>query len=220
VFGQAQFDFGPPSRQLAKSTSFDRYPIHWGAADIRISMRLTWPALPRLWSFDHGADALRVEGLAAFIAIACIFQPGADFSVAQAAGLALRPPKATRFGNHLRPQLSMRFPATDLFAGLLALAFSGATQLGDQAPLFVLHEGAGDLAHHYAAQVVAVGQIIARSRKQANAALGQQRDAQFLHDQVTRETASVLDENCGDTVASRAKPSRPSIGSAPLTAAS
>jgi len=44
-----------------------------------------------------------------------------------------------------------------ILAGLLALAFTGAAQLGDQTPLFVLHKGASNLPHHLAAEIVAIG---------------------------------------------------------------
>jgi hypothetical protein len=44
-----------------------------------------------------------------------------------------------------------------LLAGLLALAFARAAQLGDEPALFILHEGAEDPAHHLAAEIVAVG---------------------------------------------------------------
>jgi hypothetical protein len=60
-----------------------------------------------MWSFDHGADTPWVEGLTALVAVAAVLQPGADFTVAEASGFALRPPKATRFGDHLRPQLGV-----------------------------------------------------------------------------------------------------------------
>src|SRR5262245_23043745 len=43
--------------------------------------------------------------------------------------------------------------------------------------------------------------IIARSRQQANAALGQQGDTQLLHDQVAGKAAGVLDDDGADTVA-------------------
>ena len=85
---------------------------------------------------DRGRACASNYLIATLIAVTCVLQPGADFTVAQAAGFAFRPPKATRFGNHLRPQLSMRFPATDLFAGLLALAFPRTARFGNQAPLF------------------------------------------------------------------------------------
>src|SRR5262245_38887939 len=38
--------------------------------------------MPRLWSFDHCTDALRVEGPAALVHIPGGFQPGADLAVA------------------------------------------------------------------------------------------------------------------------------------------
>jgi len=65
------------------------------------------PALPRLRSVDHGADALWIKRPATFVAVAGIIQLDADFAVTQAAGFAFRSPKATRFRNHLWPRLSV-----------------------------------------------------------------------------------------------------------------
>src|SRR5262245_48128084 len=70
-------------------------PGSWVSADIRKSMCVASSALPRLRSLDHCAGAVRVEGLAALVAAAGIFEPGADFMIAQAAGFAFRSPKAT-----------------------------------------------------------------------------------------------------------------------------
>jgi hypothetical protein len=52
---------------------------------------------PRLRSFDHCSNRLRVEWLAVLVAVTGIFQPGADFPIAEAAGFAFRPPEATGF---------------------------------------------------------------------------------------------------------------------------
>ena len=43
----------------------------------------------------------------------------------------------------------------------------GSPQFGEQASLFILHEVAGDPAPHFAAEVVAVGQIVARGKSHA-----------------------------------------------------
>jgi hypothetical protein len=84
-------------------------------------------------------------------------------------------------------------PTSDLLAGFLALTVPGAGQVGDRTALLVFYEGAGDLAHHFAAQVVAIGQIITRGGRKPNALLSQQRNAQLLHDQVSGKAAGVLD---------------------------
>jgi hypothetical protein len=64
-------------------------------------------AAPRLRSFDHCSNRLRVERLPALVAVARIFQSSGDFALAQATGLAFYPSKATRFGDDLRPQLGV-----------------------------------------------------------------------------------------------------------------
>ena len=58
------------------------------------------PALPWLWPFDHSANALRIEWLAALVVIAGIFEPDADLTVTEAPGFTLQPTKSTPFGNH------------------------------------------------------------------------------------------------------------------------
>jgi len=40
-----------------------------------------------------------------------------------------------------------------------------ATNLVTRRPFSYLHEDAGDLAHHHAAEVIAIGQIIAQGRR-------------------------------------------------------
>ena len=86
-------------------------PVPEVSADIRKSPCVASSALPPLWSFDHCAHTLWIERLAARVAIARLFEPGADLTVAQSAGFAFRPSKATRFRNHLWPQLSVSPPA-------------------------------------------------------------------------------------------------------------
>ena len=44
---------------------------------------------------------------APLIAVAGIFQPGADIAVPEASGFALQSPKATRFSKHLRPHFDV-----------------------------------------------------------------------------------------------------------------
>jgi hypothetical protein len=65
----------------------------------------------------------------------------------------------------------------------------------------VLHESAGDLSHHFAAEIVAVGQVIARGGHKDNAALGQQGDAQLLHDELAGKPAGVFDYDGADAIA-------------------
>jgi hypothetical protein len=55
----------------------DRHLVGWSRP-----ICIARPALSRLRPLDHCADALRVDGLAALVAVAGIFQPGADFAVA------------------------------------------------------------------------------------------------------------------------------------------
>ena len=61
--------------------------VYWGMADIlqmvtcSASICIARPALPGLRSFDHGADARRVERQIALVAVG-ILQSGADFAVA------------------------------------------------------------------------------------------------------------------------------------------
>ena len=86
-------------------TSFDR------SRDVSLaipkSICIARPALPRLRSFNHRADALGIERLTSLVAVAGTLQPGTDFAVAQASGFSPRPPKAFRLRNHRRPQLRM-----------------------------------------------------------------------------------------------------------------
>jgi len=49
--------------------------------------------------------------------------------------------------------------------------------------------------------IIAVGQIIARGRQQPNAALGQQRNTQLLHDQARAKAATVLHGDNADAMA-------------------
>jgi hypothetical protein len=79
---------------------------YWGMTDL-CSICPGGPALPRLRPLDHCSHRLRVERLAALIAVARLFEPGTDFPVAQSTSFAFRPPKATRFRHHLRPQLGV-----------------------------------------------------------------------------------------------------------------
>ena len=51
--------------------------------------------------------------------------------------------------------------APHLLAGLHALALPAAAQLGHEPALLILGKSAGHLAHHLAAEIVAVGQVVA-----------------------------------------------------------
>jgi hypothetical protein len=74
---------------------------------------------------------------------------------------------------------------------------SGATQLSDQT---TFHECAGDLAHHFAAEIIAVGEVIAGRGQEPDTTLRQQGNAQLLHNQVTYKTAGILDNDRSDAV--------------------
>jgi len=50
--------------------------------DLANSVCIAPPPMAHLRAFDHCADAQRIEGLAALVAVAGIFQPDADLAVA------------------------------------------------------------------------------------------------------------------------------------------
>ena len=80
-------------------------------------------------------------------------------------------------------------------AARLALPLARVPQLMYEARLLVFGEGAGDLAHHLAARVLTGRQVIAGRGHEANATTDQERNAEFLRHQLTREAASVLDDD-------------------------
>jgi hypothetical protein len=65
-------------------------------------MRVATSVLTPLRPLNHCSNRLRVEWLATLVSVTCFLHPGADFTVAQAAGFAFRRPKVTRFCDHLR----------------------------------------------------------------------------------------------------------------------
>jgi hypothetical protein len=144
-----------------------------------------------------------VEWLARLV----IFQPGADITIAQAARFGFYPPGGEALRRRPRPQLGVT-PGFNLVAGLLPLALSGIAQLGDKAAFLVAHEGAGDLAHHLGAGVIAVSQIIARGGQQPNVAFSQQCNAQLLRDRVAGKSAGVLNDDGANAVAFDAQQAR------------
>jgi hypothetical protein len=68
-------------------------------------------------------------------------------------------------------------------------------------PLFIFGEGAGDLAHHLAAEIITVGQVIAGGGQEPNTPLGQQGNAQLLHDELAGKPAGVLDDDNAHAIA-------------------
>jgi hypothetical protein len=74
-------------------------------------------------------------------------------------------------------------------------------ELGDKPAFLVFGKSAGDLAHHLTAEIVAVGEVVARRGQQAHAALRRQSDAKLLHRQLAGEPAGVFHDHGADAVA-------------------
>ena len=74
-------------------------------------------------------------------------------------------------------------------------------ELVNQAGLFILGEGTGDLAHHLPRRVVAGPQIVARGRQQPHPSADQKGDAQLLGHQLASEATGVLDDDSTHAVA-------------------
>src|SRR5262245_11628458 len=131
-------------------------------------------ALPRLWPLDHCSDRLRVERLCAVIAVTWILQPGADFAVAMAPcfALPLRSRRASATSSGHGSACDFRPPT---FLPVSLRLRSWHREAWRQGAPSRTHEGTGDLAHHLAAEVITVGQIIARGCQESNATLGQRR---------------------------------------------
>jgi hypothetical protein len=80
-----------------------------------------------------------------------------------------------------RVDLDIALPTLHLHSGG-SLPGSSDLQLGHQPRLFVLVKSPSYLAHHDARRIAAVGQVIAVCRQNANTAIDQGQDAQFLRD--------------------------------------
>ena len=94
----------------------------------------------------------------------------------------------------------MALPAFAL-AGREPLAFTCRLELGNEPGLFVLGKRSGDLPHHLARGIAAVGQVVAVGSENADAALDQRQDAQLLRHQLACEPRCILDNDGPDAIA-------------------
>jgi hypothetical protein len=89
----------------------------------------------------------------------------------------------------------------------LALGLASGSELGDEAGLLQLREGAGNRAHGDLHRVVGVGELIARRGQRAPAEFAQGNDAEFLGNQMAGEAAGVLSQGVGLCATRRTPPS-------------
>jgi hypothetical protein len=86
----------------------------------------------------------------------------------------------------------MAFGGVALEPAGLALGLASGSELGDEAGLLQLGEGACNLAVGDLHRVVGVGEVIARRGQRAHAEFDQGNDAEFLGNQIAGEAAGVL----------------------------
>ena len=73
-------------------------------------------------------------------------------------------------------------------------------ELGNQARLFILGEGACDLAHHLPRRVAASPQVVALGRQHPHPSADQKGDAELLGHQLAGEASCVLDDDSTDAI--------------------
>jgi hypothetical protein len=109
------------------------------------------------------------------------------------------PPQPLCFGHHVGLELCPALASFNLAVGF-TFALASSPELCNEPCLFVLMKRAGDLAHHDARWIAAIGQVVAVGRENADTAIDQREDPELLGDELAGKAAGIFHDDRADPI--------------------